>query len=70
MGALPTSWRKQRRVIAIAKRIWMFLVLLVPGFLFLDSILQKRIMTKEILDGFTLESLKLMMAGKKYRVSS
>ncbi|CDW97580.1 hypothetical protein [Sporisorium scitamineum] len=70
LDALPLSWRKRRTAIAFAKRVWMFLVLLLPGFLFLDSILQKRLMTKDIMDGFSLQSLALMMAGRKYPVSS
>lgn len=67
--ALPLSWKKQRRVVAIAKRIWLFTVLLLPGVLFLDSILEKQLFTKDILDGFTPSALGLMMAGRRYEVS-
>ncbi|SJX61205.1 uncharacterized protein SRS1_12427 [Sporisorium reilianum f. sp. reilianum] len=70
LDALPPSWKKHRTTIAVAKRVWMFSVLLLPGCLFLDSILQKKLMTKDIIDGFSLRSLALMLAGQKYPVSS
>lgn len=67
IDALPTGWKKHRRAIAVARRVWMFTVLLGPGFLFLDSILQKQVMTKDILEGFSVRSLGLMFAGKAYK---
>lgn len=66
LDALPATWKKQRTLIGLAKRMWMFLVLVVPGFLFLDSLLQRQLMTKDILDGFGLRALGLMLVGKKY----
>ncbi|TKY84998.1 hypothetical protein EX895_006078 [Sporisorium graminicola] len=70
LDALPPSWKKRRTTIAVAKRVWMFLMLLVPGFMFLDSMLRKRLMSKDIFDGFSPRSLALMFAGKAYAVSS
>ncbi len=70
MEALPPSWKKQRGRVAVARRVWMFMVLLGPGFLFLDSILKKQVMTKDVLDGFTPTNIGLMLAGKTYSVSS
>ncbi|GAC97133.1 hypothetical protein PHSY_004718 [Pseudozyma hubeiensis SY62] len=69
LDALPISWKKQRSVVTMARRIWMFSVLLVAGCAFLDSILEKQLFTKDILDGFSPSALGLMLAGKKYDLS-
>lgn len=66
LDALPVTWKKQRRLIGLAKRLWMLTVLLLPGFVFLDSILQRQLMTKDIMDGFGFRALGLMAIGKKY----
>lgn len=70
LDALPPSWKKRRTTIAVARRVWMVLVLVLPGSLFLDSLLRNKLMTKDILDGFTPSALALMLMGKKYPVSS
>lgn len=69
LDALPISWKKQRRLIAVARRVWMFSVLLVAGSAFLDSILEKQLFAKDILDGFRPTALGSMLAGKKYELS-
>lgn len=66
MEKMPAGWKKQRRLIGVGKRVWMFTVLAVPGALFLDSILQRGLMTKDVLDGFGFRALGLMVRGKKY----
>ncbi len=66
LDSLSPAWRKQRFLISAARRVWMFTVLILPGTVFLDSLLQQRLMTKDILDGFGLKALGLMMQGKKY----
>ncbi|SPO22561.1 uncharacterized protein UTRI_01239 [Ustilago trichophora] len=66
LDALPIAWKKQHKLIGLVRKVWMFTVLALPGFLFLDSILQRQLMTKDIMDGFGLRALGLMMAGKKY----
>lgn len=66
LDAMPAAWKKQRFLIGLARRLWMFTVLVLPGMLFLDSLLRCQLMTKDILDGFGLRALGLMVQGKKY----
>ena len=66
LDALPPAWKKQRKLVALARMIWKFTVLLLPGMFFLDSLLQRHVMTKDILDGFGLHALGLMVQGEKY----
>lgn len=66
LHALPPAIKKQRLVVGLARRVWMFLLLVLPGFLFLHSFLQGEWMTKAILDGFGLRALGSMLLGKKY----
>ncbi|CCF54704.1 hypothetical protein NDA11_000520 [Ustilago hordei] len=66
LDAIPAAWKKQRFLIGLARRLWMFTVLVFPGMLFLDSLLRCQLMTKDILDGFGLRALGLMVQGKKY----
>lgn len=69
LDALPTEWKKHRRTIGIMRRTWMYTVLAVPGWLFLDSLLEKGVMTKDVLDGFGFKALGLMLQGKKYELA-
>ncbi|SYW78172.1 uncharacterized protein UBRO2_02364 [Ustilago bromivora] len=66
LDAMPAAWKKQRFLIGLARRFWMFTALVLPGMLFLDSLLRCQLMTKDILDGFGLRALGLMVQGKKY----
>lgn len=66
LDALPPSIKKKRKLVAVVRRLWLYTVLTLPGFVFLDSILQRRLMTKDIMDGFGFRALGLMMMGKKY----
>ncbi|SPC60940.1 uncharacterized protein UHOD_01701 [Ustilago sp. UG-2017b] len=66
LDAMPAAWKKQRFLIGLARRLWMFTVLVLRGMLFLDSLLRCQLMTKDILDGFGLRALGLMVQGKKY----
>lgn len=66
LDAMPATWKKQRALVGLARRLWMYTVLAVPGMLFLDSLLRCQLMTKDILDGFGLHALGLIVQGKKY----
>ncbi|SNX82512.1 uncharacterized protein MEPE_01218 [Melanopsichium pennsylvanicum] len=66
LDAMPAGWKKHQSLIGLGRRLWMFTVLVVPGFFFLDSVLQTRSMTKDIMDGFGFRALGSMVMGKKY----
>jgi hypothetical protein len=66
LEALPATWRKQRLLVSLARRAWMYAVLLVPGCMFVHSILQHRLITCAVLEGFSPRALALMLQGKAY----
>ncbi|KAN0060654.1 hypothetical protein ACQY0O_007312 [Thecaphora frezii] len=63
--ATPSA-QKHRRTMRRVRRVWLFVVLFVPGRHFVDSVLSKSLMTKVNQDGFTPRALWRMLKGTTY----